>query len=123
MRSDWRRYVKAPSQLPGLLDIGVSAHQLWNVSGIYFLCDETDLLYVGLSSNIGHRMSGHMKAGAIPATCVSYFEADRELLPFIELAYIKALDPPHNAKFTGGEWDGLDRMARLIARLWRRQRR
>lgn len=90
-------------------------------AGIYFMWGgDATLLYIGQSLGVVYRMEQHKWRGKIP---FAYFSGipmsdDLDLMPIVEAAYICALRPPFNMRIGPVRWDGNDRMAKTIRRLW-----
>jgi hypothetical protein len=114
----WRNYIYSPDHLD-LYEFG--DNEAPRSAGVYFLWGkEFALLYIGMSDDVLYRLNQHSWAGRIPFAYHSVIEMPIFAAPYIELAYICALRPPHNNKFGPIEWDGHQRAARLIERVWRR---
>lgn len=114
----WRRYVVGPDHgQPYYSDSAA----LPGESGVYFLWSEDwALLYVGMSNEIRCRIANHVADRRIPFRYVIHIAVDTDLAPYVEKAYIDALQPPYNRKYDISHWDGHARMVRLIERIWRR---
>jgi hypothetical protein len=67
-------------------------------SGIYFLWRGDELLYIGLSGNIIHRLEEH-KRGGMPFDAFSYVLVPDLIMPTVERRYIKSLAPPLNTRW------------------------
>jgi hypothetical protein len=65
--------------------------------GIYFLCDEDSrILYVGQSVDVGQRLGRHRQRGLIPFKRVFFIPCERERLVDLEYYWIQKLSPPLN---------------------------
>lgn len=117
LAKNWKRYIIL-SDSQDLWEFG--NEEAPRVSGVYFLWSgDLRLLYIGQSGDVLHRMNQHAWGRKIRFRYFSMIEMDMDIAPIIELAYICALQPPHNNLFGPVRWDGHNRMARLIKRLWR----
>lgn len=67
-------------------------------SGIYLLMHRLEILYVGLSVNIGTRLMQHWLYEGKRFLHVAHMEVERELLTEVESFYILALRPPWNIR-------------------------
>jgi hypothetical protein len=114
----WKDYVHTAAWL----DLHPRGADIPQASGIYFLwCKDKGLLYVGKSGHIFNRLSQHAWAGRIPFRFFSYFDCEEDdIAERVELAYICGLEPPYNKGYGPIRWNGTERMARLIRRLWRK---
>ncbi len=65
-------------------------------SGVYFLCNMGELVYIGKSQCVSHRISQHYKDGKIEFDKVFWVPYDVEFIGSMELAYITSLRPKLN---------------------------
>ena len=65
------------------------------LSGVYFLCEMDEVLYVGKSSNVVTRVGTHL-ANNIPFTTVFYLPCPAGEAEVTEAEFIKCLQPPYN---------------------------
>lgn len=67
----------------------------WNmICGIYFLIKENNVVYIGQSQDIFHRISAHFKDKIFDS--IAYISCDPDLLDKMESLYIHALRPKLN---------------------------
>lgn len=90
--SDYRNVPECLRQIPGLVDISNELRR----SGIYFLCEDNELLYIGQSVNVLSRISTHHHAGKFNRVIFMAWPPDD--LNSVEGALIRALKPPLNGK-------------------------
>jgi hypothetical protein len=64
-------------------------------SGVYFLFDGDECVYIGETQNFSQRMVQHMRNG-MPRTSCTYFEAPKFHTPSIEAYYIRRINPVLN---------------------------
>jgi len=93
--SDYRNVPKELQQIPGLIDITGEFRR----SGIYFLCQDNDLLYVGQSVNVSSRISTHHHTGKFNRVIFMAWPPDD--LDSVEGALIRVLKPPLNGRASG----------------------
>jgi hypothetical protein len=65
-------------------------------SGVYFLCDTSNVVYVGQSINIPARIRQHETDGYKEFTSWAYVECPPHALNFLETLYILSLKPKYN---------------------------
>lgn len=104
MDSEWGRFLAVPDEME--MHERMEAYDV-EASGIYFLWrDETALLYVGMSCDIGARLIAHMKKQRIPFTHFTFINdwppdemnySARAMVESMEAAYVLELEPPYNA--------------------------
>lgn len=73
----------------------------WTRSGIYFLCEADEVVYVGRSLTALCRIAEHIKQGVKEFSCVFFLPCLIEELDEIEQRWIKALEPKYNYVHTG----------------------
>jgi hypothetical protein len=93
-----RSVPKAIQELGGLRDV---TELLQLRSGIYFLCELGQVVYIGQSVNIGSRISDHRNSKDFDR--VFLFPWPRFDLDRLEAALIKVLRPPLNGTFATSE--------------------
>jgi len=71
------------------------------VSGVYFLCKDDDVVYVGKSVDVAARVRSHRSDKQFDRAFAVPVEEDR--LDEVELAYINALQPPLNVIGKGND--------------------
>jgi hypothetical protein len=110
----WARFVKAPSDLDAIDYRPFSGEG----AGVYVLFRGDALLYVGKAVHLNYRLRTHFAERRIPFDNYCLIECGPEFAPFIECAYIFALQPVYNRKFKRIEFGGLDAMIADIKRIW-----
>lgn len=114
LSSVWESYLIGPDDLtliPAIDDVNV-------ICGIYFLWDaEGALLYIGQSIDVPNRLISHSRYGQSHAF-VSAIEVKAAALDEIESAYIFALTPPNNRKYSQTGWCLHDSMVERIKNAW-----
>jgi hypothetical protein len=98
--SDYRNVPEQLRQIPGLVDITGEARR----SGIYFLCQDNELLYVGQSVSVSARISSHHHEGKFNRVIFMPWPPDD--LNSVEGALIRALRPPLNGQTATGKMMG-----------------
>lgn len=122
--SNWRAFIASPDDMP--LVERAQAHTI-AAAGIYFLwLDETALLYVGLSCDIGSRLLAHVRAGRIPFTHASFigcwpdgFVESERMVEVLEAAYVHQLEPPFNSFGCPSMRHFHGELRAEVAKLWR----
>ncbi|MBC8485860.1 MAG: hypothetical protein ISS80_04270 [Candidatus Cloacimonetes bacterium] len=72
--------------------------KIWQeIQGIYFLIEKNDIVYVGQSSEIIHRISNHAKDGNYNFDEFSYIKCPKEFLDNLEAYYIYTFKPKFNS--------------------------
>lgn len=67
------------------------------LQGIYFLCNESEIVYIGKSTNIPARLKSHVSSKKIKFSRVSYVEIKNEdNLAFAESLFISMISPKYN---------------------------
>ena len=106
-----RWMVRPPQQaektLSGLKQMaGDRLFEVKNVSvcGIYFLCKEDSIVYVGQSISIYSRVYEHKKSGIKDFDSVFAIPCEKEKLSKVESAFIYLLKPKYNWSRTLGEF-------------------
>jgi hypothetical protein len=94
---DLRKVPPALREIPGLADITDAARR----TGIYFLCRDGVLLYVGQSINAYARVAEHTKYREFDSAFFLPWPADD--LNRIEAALIRTLTPPLNGRLPNGK--------------------
>lgn len=94
--SDFRKIPPSMREIIGLCDITEETIR----TGIYFLCRDNALLYIGQSGNAASRIADHYRKYEFD--CVLFLPWPRDDLDRIEAALIRALRPPINGKSTHG---------------------
>lgn len=79
--------------IPGLMDI-TAASQL--ASGIYFMCLDGKVVYVGRSKSVGARLSQHRQDGRKVFDTIFYLPWPAHSIAKIEEELIRALKPEYN---------------------------
>ena len=95
--SDYRHVPEQLKQIPGLVDITNETRR----SGIYFLCEDNELLYIGQSVNVASRISTHHHSGKFNRVIFMAWPPDD--LDNVEGALIRTLRPPLNGKTPNGK--------------------
>lgn len=72
--------------------------------GVYFLFNDSDLVYIGKSVNPFGRLSEHAKNPEKVFNRWSLIECDERWLDWLESQYIRRFRPPFNAR--NWQWDG-----------------
>ena len=98
--SDYKNVPEELRQIPGLVDITGEARR----SGIYFLCEDNELLYVGQSVSVSSRISSHHHEGKFNRVIFMPWPPDD--LDSVEGALIRTLRPPLNGKSSNGKMLG-----------------
>lgn len=98
--SDYRNVPEQLRQIPGLIDISAEARR----SGIYFLCKDNELLYVGQSVSVYARILAHHHEGKFNRVIFMPWPPDD--LNSVEGALIRALRPPLNGQTVNGKMMG-----------------
>jgi len=93
---DFRRVPIALREIAGLCDITDETLR----TGIYFLCRDGALLYVGQSINVAYRVAEHSRRYEFDA--VFFLPWPRDDLDRLEAALIRTLRPPINSKTVTG---------------------
>jgi hypothetical protein len=93
---DYRNVPEGLRQIPGLVDITGEMRR----SGIYFLCDGNELLYIGQSVSVSSRISTHHHEGKFNRVIFMAWPPDD--LNDVEGALIRALKPPLNGRTPNG---------------------
>jgi hypothetical protein len=93
---DYRNVPEGLRQIPGLVDITGEMRR----SGIYFLCDGNELLYIGQSVSVSSRISTHHHEGKFNRVIFMAWPPDD--LNDVEGALIRALNPPLNGRTPTG---------------------
>jgi hypothetical protein len=93
---DYRNVPEGLRQIPGLVDITGEMRR----SGIYFLCDGNELLYIGQSVSVSSRISTHHHEGKFNRVIFMAWPPDD--LNDVEGALIRALNPPLNGRTPNG---------------------
>jgi len=75
-----------------------AARSVGKMSGIYFLVDAGQIVYVGQSTDIIMRISSHLREGVKTFTSFSVIEASAEELDDLEARYIAKFEPVYNVK-------------------------
>ncbi len=76
-----------------------------NESGVYFLFDGDELMYIGKATSINRRLYRHFDGNSFPWRNVSWIEMPQECAEEVEHYYIHALNPPMNVrKLVRGEF-------------------
>lgn len=70
--------------------------------GIYFLCNDKEVLYVGQSISIPTRLATHFNDPSKHFTKVAYVPCEAKHLDVMESLYIHTLNPKLNGSFVGG---------------------
>lgn len=73
----------------------------WTASGVYFLCEGDEVVYVGRSLSVLHRIAEHIKASVKEFSHVFFLPCAIAELDEIEQRWIKTLNPKYN--FVHGE--------------------
>ena len=94
--SDYRKVPQSLREISGLKDISGELMR----SGIYFLCRDSALLYVGQSVNVAQRIVEHFRRYEFDAVFFLPWPADD--LNRLEAALIRHLRPPLNGKGANG---------------------
>lgn len=75
-----------------------NAKKLWDqIQGIYFLIQNNNIVYVGQSSELIHRISNHEKDRKIIFDGYSYIKCPKEILDDLEAYYIYTFKPKYNS--------------------------
>lgn len=68
-------------------------------SGIYFLCQDEEIVYIGQAKNVGHRISDHKGSGARkPHNRVFFLKVHPDNLNSVERFFIERYRPILNVK-------------------------
>lgn len=94
---DFRKVPNSLREIAGLCDITDEIMR----TGIYFLCRDGALIYIGQSVNAASRISDHYRKYEFETVLFLPWPADD--LNRIEAALIRALRPPLNGKSTNGK--------------------
>jgi predicted DNA-binding transcriptional regulator AlpA len=76
--------------------VRAAAFPVKQVTGIYFLFDDDELVYIGQSSNIMQRVGAHLYEAVKGFNKVAYIAIERARLDEIEAAMIRKFRPPYN---------------------------
>ena len=98
--NDYQNVPEQLRQIPGLFDISGEMRR----SGIYFLCQDNELLYVGQSVSVSARISSHHHEGKFNRVIFMPWPPDD--LNSVEGALIRALRPPLNGQTVNGKVRG-----------------
>lgn len=71
------------------------------VSGIYFLCRDGSVVYVGQSVNVPSRIATHINEGAKDFDSCFFLPIPRSQLDYVEAIFIEALAAPYNGRTHG----------------------
>jgi hypothetical protein len=86
-------------QLPhSKIDVLEAAIPTAKASGVYFLIRDREVVYVGQSRDVLHRVARHRRDGKA-FDAFSYIECDLKDMDRLEVLYIKAFVPPENVSF------------------------
>jgi hypothetical protein len=96
-----------PKPIQDLIGLRDATELLQLRSGIYFLCELGQVVYVGQSVNLGSRISSHRNGKDFDR--IFFLPWPRFDLNRIEAALIKVLHPPLNGTFTTSELSDADR--------------
>lgn len=110
MDANWRMFAHAPDVIRSRL---MAPDEAPSISGIYFLFEAGELVYIGESVDTGYRLAQHAKDKRFDA--VWTFKAPELYRVGVECAYINALRPPLNTRYIGS---GLEQLRKEVKRLW-----
>ena len=85
--------------LMGNKQVHVAPAAMLIATGVYFLFDDDEIVYVGKSVNILSRVTTHINEGQKVFNKVRYIKYDRDFLDDIEMLYIKLLKPKYNGTY------------------------
>ena len=77
-------------------EIVEQAKELTGISGVYFLCDDKNVVYVGQSINVYVRVKAHEHDPTKEFTSWAYMKVFQQDLNYIETLYIYLLRPRYN---------------------------
>jgi len=69
------------------------------ISGVYFLFNDIDLVYIGKSNNIYFRIITHIGNDRIVFDKYSYVKIDGDYMSIVEAVLIKYYKPKHNSSW------------------------
>lgn len=94
-----RLVLDACRQIPhSKIDVLESCIPTARASGVYFLVRESEVVYVGQSVDVLHRIARHRREGRV-FDAFSYIECDHGEMDRLEALYIKAFIPVGNVSF------------------------
>jgi len=70
--------------------------------GIYFLCRNNEIQYIGQSIDVVNRTSNHRRNKIIPFNRIMFLACEENQLDNIEASLIRAAKPPYNGRCNGG---------------------
>lgn len=110
-----RLVLDACRQLPhSKIDVLEAAIPTARASGVYFLIRDAEVVYVGQSLDVLHRIARHRREGR-KFDFFSYIECDAADMDRLEVLYIKAFIPEENVSFGNLRGRTLPRDARRTA--------
>ncbi len=107
--TQWPRQAKWAKPFATMLQVG-------SFSGIYMLCKDHRIVYVGRTSVALQRISQHMQSKEFDD--VVFVQLDEQWVNVVEGALIAALRPPLNVHIPAGEWSEADAKA-LLLKAWK----
>lgn len=95
-----RKWCDANRNLANAERVGMSDRKsLPPVSGVYFVLDGIEVLYVGVTKNLRNRWIHHHRQAFVPDTAqIAFFRVPYEQLVFIEWRFIQLLKPTLNGQ-------------------------
>ncbi len=106
----------AKEQLAGSKELRLDSFEM--NSGIYFLYDNDELVYIGQAYNITRRILDHVLEATKQFNKVRYNLVPKESLTEVETTLIKALKPKYNvARINGSDYSKTKQSARGVVSL------
>jgi hypothetical protein len=109
---EWPRYVVGPD-MPRFTDPRHGA-----TTGVYFLFNGNDVVYIGQSASCRGRVEQHRRNGR-PFTEFGSIEVPPDLMLAVEIAYIHALKPVSNTLMQPPPFHGHDELVAAIHERWK----
>lgn len=77
------------------------SEQMYSPSGIYFLCEGDEVVYIGKAVNIANRIESHRSEGKKKFDAAYFVVVPLDILDVTEMALIKRLRPKYNISGRG----------------------
>lgn len=110
-----RRVAEGLTTMLTPLEIVSAAYDRNDLSGVYFLINNGEIVYVGQSMNVHKRISEHARQKEKEFDAFHYVVCDPAMLDELENAYIIALAPRYNRAFSHQKARHMDARTALVA--------
>lgn len=94
----FKRSIIIPFEISQIKEIQeIAIERLTNKSGIYFLCRNAKIMYIGKSINVIRRVMDHFYAESKIFDSAFYIPFMKDQLDYYEFEFIKRIKPPLNS--------------------------